>query len=67
MREGKGGGGGSEGSGFKSVPFASRALILGVSGGARGHVSLISSVVRAVYSAAARRSLPVWSRAERML
>lgn len=31
---------------FKPVPFSSRALILGVSGGARGHVSLISSVVR---------------------
>lgn len=28
------------------VPFSSRALILGVSGGAVGHVSLISSVVR---------------------
>lgn len=31
---------------FKPVPFSSRALILGVSGGAREHVSLISSVVR---------------------
>lgn len=31
---------------FKPVPVSSRALILGVSGGARGHVSLISSVVR---------------------
>lgn len=32
---------------FKPVlPFSSRALILGVSGGARGHVSLISSMVR---------------------
>lgn len=32
---------------FKPVlPFSSRALILGVTGGARGHVSLISSMVR---------------------
>lgn len=32
---------------FKPVlPFSSSALILGVSGGARGHVSLISSMVR---------------------
>lgn len=39
---------GMRGSGFKLVRFSSRALILGVSGGARGLVSLISSVVRAV-------------------
>lgn len=39
-----GDGAGNEGS--KPVPFSSRALILGVSGGAGGHVSLISSVVR---------------------
>lgn len=28
------------------LPFSSRSLILGASGGARGHVSLISSTVR---------------------
>lgn len=39
-----GDGAGDEGS--KPVPFSFRALILGVSAGARGHVSLISSVVR---------------------
>lgn len=31
---------------LEPVPFSSRALIFGVSGGARGHVSLISDVVR---------------------
>lgn len=57
---------GMEGPGlmFKPVSFSSRALILGVSGGARGHVSLISSVVRVCWLAA---FFLVWSRVERML
>lgn len=37
---------------LEPVPFSSRALILGVGGGAGGHVSLISSVVRVCWLAA---------------